>query len=803
MLLSLDSANNLTWTFYFWQVPKSRANCVQARNFWGIILSKAKVYAGSNEFKALPAAFKMYSGFQLMKTRSSSTKFWTLPLQLVLIVPFVVQVFSAVGLVGYLSFKNGEKAVQDLSKQLMERTSSEIDHHLDAYLSIPHQVIQINADAIRMGLLNVRDRKTVGKYFWHQMQAYDLTYISLNLATGEGAGAARYDGKTVTIDDNTTKTPSLPKNSTTYLADNDGNRTQLLSTATWDTLNEPIYIEPVKAGKPIWTRIYTYYDPAYPPYIAASAGSPVYDASKKLIGVVGVDIHLLKLSEFLRTLNISRSGQVFIIERDGMLVANSCQEQPFTVTKNEIKRLKATDSPNQVVQGIAKQLQQSIPNLQTITNTQELQANFQGEHYNVHIAPWRDQYGLDWLVVTSIPQSAFMSQINANTLTTILLCFGALVVATTSGIFTGRWIAHPILRLNQASQAMAAGDLDQTITEGNIQELNALAHSFNHMAGQLRESFIALENSNAELEARVEERTFELKTALSELQRTQAQVIQSEKMSSLGQLVAGIAHEINNPVNFIHGNITHLDEYTQNLLEMIYLYQERHSSHDPEIEALAEEIDLEFLIEDLQKMLSSMKMGTERIRNIVLSLRNFSRMDEAEFKAVDIHEGIESTLLILQHRLKDKPDSPTIEVIRDYGNLPQVECYPGQLNQVLMNILVNAMDAFDEVDIKRTYQQIQENPSQITIRTSVVDSQLVEIVIADNAQGMPESVQKRIFDPFFTTKPVGKGTGMGMAISYQIITEKHSGKLQCFSSLGEGTKFIIQVPIRQQAPQLV
>jgi signal transduction histidine kinase len=323
------------------------------------------------------------------------------------------------------------------------------------------------------------------------------------------------------------------------------------------------------------------------------------------------------------------------------------------------------------------------------------------------------------------------------------------------------------------------------------------------MAGQLRESFIALENSNAELEARVEERTFELKTALSELQRTQAQVIQSEKMSSLGQLVAGIAHEINNPVNFIHGNITHLDEYTQNLLEMIYLYQERHSSHDPEIEALAEEIDLEFLIEDLQKMLSSMKMGTERIRNIVLSLRNFSRMDEAEFKAVDIHEGIESTLLILQHRLKDKPDSPTIEVIRDYGNLPQVECYPGQLNQVLMNILVNAMDAFDEVDIKRTYQQIQENPSQITIRTSVVDSQLVEIVIADNAQGMPESVQKRIFDPFFTTKPVGKGTGMGMAISYQIITEKHSGKLQCFSSLGEGTKFIIQVPIRQQAPQLV
>jgi signal transduction histidine kinase len=731
------------------------------------------------------------------------TKARAFSLQLVLIVPFVLQIFGIVGLVGYLSFKNGEKAVNNLADQLIERTSGEVNQHLDAYLSIPHKVIQINANAIRMGLLDVRDRLKVGKFFWHEMQAYDLTFISLNLATGEGAGAGRYDGKTVTIDDNAIKTPSQPKNTKTYLTDNDGNPTKVMTTSTWDTVNEPAYTEPVKAGKPIWVRIYTYYDPAYPPYIVASAGRPVYDASKKLIGVVGAEIHLLKLSEFLQKLNVSRFGQVFVMERDGMLVANSAQEKPFTVVNKEIKRLKAIDSPNPVVQGIAKQLQQRIPDFKSITNTQKLKVDFQGENFYVHIVPWRDQHGLDWLVVVSIPEKTYMAQINANTQISILLCFGALIVATTIGIFTTRWIAHPILRLNQLTQAIASGDLHQTLPQGNIHELNTLAHSFNQMAGKLSESFIALENSNAELEERVEERTIELKTALSELQRTQAQVVQSEKMSSLGQLVAGIAHEINNPVNFIHGNLTHLDEYTQNLLEMIYLYQERHSSNDPEIQALAEEIDLEFLIEDLQKMLSSMKMGTERIRNIVLSLRNFSRMDEAEFKAVDIHEGIESTLLILQHRLKDKPDRPAIEVIRDYGNLPQVECYPGQLNQVLMNILVNAMDALDEVDTKRTYQQIQENPSQITIRTSVVDSESVEIAIADNAQGMPESVQKRIFDPFFTTKPVGKGTGMGMAISYQIITEKHNGKLQCFSTIGEGTKFIIQVPIQQLAPQTV
>ncbi|MFN6461852.1 MAG: ATP-binding protein [Nostoc sp. DedVER02] len=733
----------------------------------------------------------------------SSNKVRAFSLQLVLVVPFVLQLFGIVGLVGYLSFKNGEKAVNDLADQLMERTSGEVNQHLDAYLSIPHKVIQLNADAIRMGLLNVRDRLKVGKYFWHEMQAYDLTFISLNLATGEGTGAGRYDGKTVTIDDNAIKTPSLPKNTKTYLTDNDGNPTKVMTTSTWDTVNELAYTEPVKAGKPIWVRIYTYYDPAYPPYIVASAGRPIYDASKKLIGVVGAEIHLLKLSEFLQKLNVSSFGQVFIMERDGMLVANSAQEKPFTVVNNEIKRLKAIDSPNPVLQSIAKQLQQRIPNFQSITNTQKLKVNVQGENFYVHVVPWRDQHGLDWLVVVGTPEKTYMSQIHTNTQISILLCFGALIVATTIGIFTSRRIADPILRLNQTTKAIAFGDLEQTLPKGNIHELNTLAHSFNHMAGQLQESFIALENSNAELEARVEKRTVELKTAMSELQRTQAQVLQSEKMSSLGQLVAGIAHEINNPVNFIHGNITYLDEYTQKLLQMIYLYQERHSSHDPKIQALAEEIDLEFLIEDLQKILPSMKMGTERIRNIVQSLRNFSRMDEAEFKTVDIHEGIESTLLILQHRLKDKPDCPAIEVVKDYGNLPRVECYPGQLNQVLMNVLVNAIDALDELDLKRTSQQIEENPSRITIRTSVVDSQSIEIAIADNAQGIPESVQSRIFDPFFTTKPVGKGTGMGMAISYQIITEKHGGKLLCFSSLGQGTNFIIQVPIRQHAAEHV
>jgi len=297
------------------------------------------------------------------------------------------------------------------------------------------------------------------------------------------------------------------------------------------------------------------------------------------------------------------------------------------------------------------------------------------------------------------------------------------------------------------------------------------------------------------VEAALRQKAQDLEQTLQELQYTQAHLIQSEKMSSVGQLVAGVAHEINNPTSFIYSNIEPANQYIQDLLELVQLYQEHYPDPVQVIQNHIEAIDIEFLIDDLPKLLSSMKMGADRIKQIVLSLRNFSRMDESECKTVDIHAGIDSTLVILEHRFKAQHNRPEIKLIKEYGNLPLVECYPGQLNQVFMNILVNALDALEERDQQRSLEQMQSTPSTIRIHTSVSDTQHVVISLTDNGPGIPENLLNRLFDPFFTTKPVGVGTGLGLSISYQIIVEKHKGKLTCLSTPEQGAEFQIELPL--------
>ena len=296
-------------------------------------------------------------------------------------------------------------------------------------------------------------------------------------------------------------------------------------------------------------------------------------------------------------------------------------------------------------------------------------------------------------------------------------------------------------------------------------------------------------------DARERERAQQLEQALLELRSTQTQLVQTEKMSSLGQLVAGIAHEVNNPVNFIHANITYLKQYTKQLLDLVTLYQQEYPEPKSKIRDLIEEIDLGFMAGDLIKIVGSMQVGTERIRQIVLSLRNFSRLDEAQMKPVDIHAGIDSTLLILQHRLKASDKWPIIQIVKDFGKLPLVECYASQLNQVFMNIIANGIDAIEERYQKLSVAEAEANPGRISICTMMTTQKTVIVEISDNGTGIPENVRNRIFNPFFTTKEVGKGTGLGMSISHSIVVEKHKGKIECISSIGCGTTFQIEIPI--------
>ncbi|MCU0523796.1 MAG: ATP-binding protein [Elainella sp. Prado103] len=766
-------------------------------------------------------------------------------LRQVLVVPFVLQIVGTVGLVGYLSFRNGQQAVNDLANQLIDRSNQLVTQHLDSYLAVPQQINQVNLKAIELGILDVDDFDQMGQYFWQQMQVFPVDYINYANQQGEFIGVERTDENQLLLHE-TLKTDLIQLS--TYTLDAAGNRhlVRVDPEAAEPIQQEGWYVAAAQAQRPVWSDIYQWDD--QPDVLSISASYPVANSQRRLIGVIGVDLLLSGISNFLQQIEISPNARVFILEQDGKVVATSTNQPVYHTFNEEVQRLNVLQSQDRLIQAVASQLHQQFGSFSVLQRPRQLTLWIDQERQFVQTMPWQDALGLDWLVVIAVPERDFMTQINQNTRLTLLLSVLAGLLSIAIGILTTRWVLRPILQLNQAARSIAAGQLDQTVPIQTRDELGELAISFNRMAAQLRASFTALANTNQQLEQRVQERTAslhekndELTQTLRQLQTAQDELIQSEKMAVLGQLVAGIAHEVNTPLGAIRASISnvtaavdaslhHLPQLFRLLtpaqldlfLDLLHevqqpqaflsfreerqlrrrLKQELLDRQITPAEPLAASLSKMGIATDLDRWLpllhlnnnqdiletayqlsalqsnsQNIVLAVERAAKIVFALKNYARQDSSPMLVEASVVDGIDTILTLYYNQLKQG----VEVHKHYFCQPIIPCYPEELTQVWTNLIHNALQAME-------YQ------GSLTITVEQIKQHIV-VKISDTGCGIPPDIQSQVFKPFFTTKPIGEGSGLGLDIVQRIVA-KHHGSVELESQPGH-TTFSVWLPTTQ------